>query len=53
MFAKLDAKIFLRIGNPLHRGHGNFELAIADSTGADCRDGAEPFEHSKSALFHF
>jgi hypothetical protein len=52
VLGKLDAKTFLRIGNPLHRGHWDFELTIANGTGADSRDGAEPLDHSKSALFH-
>ena len=52
MLGKRDARTFLRISNPFHRCHGNLELAIARSAGANCRDGPEPFEHSKSALFH-
>jgi hypothetical protein len=52
VLGKLDAKTFLRIGNPLHRSHGNLELTIAESADSDSRDYAEPFEHPKSTLFH-
>ena len=52
MLGKLDAKTFLRIGDPLHRSHGNSEFTIAKSAGANCRDCPKPFEHPKSALFH-
>jgi hypothetical protein len=49
---KLEAKTFLRICNPLHRSHGDLELAIANSARANCGNCPKPFEHSKSALFH-
>ena len=52
MFGKLDAKVFLRIGNPLHCSHRNFEFTIANGTCADCRDGPKPFQHPKSTFFH-
>ena len=52
VLGKLKFEAFLRIGNPLHRGHWNLELTIANGAGADSRDSSKPFEHAKSALFH-
>ncbi len=52
VLAELDAKAFLRVCNPLHRGHRHLEFMIARSARADRRDRPQPFEHSKSGLFH-
>ena len=52
VLGELDAKTLLRVRNPLHRSHGNLELTIANSAGADSRDCPEPLHHSMSALFH-
>jgi hypothetical protein len=41
-----------RVRNPLHRSHGNLELAIAKSADADRWNCSKPFEHAKPALFH-
>jgi hypothetical protein len=49
---KLKPKSLLRVRDPLHSGHGNFELAIAKSAGSNCGDRPKPFGHPKITLWH-
>jgi len=52
MFGKLSRKARLSVLDPLHRGQGDGELAIAESADSNSRDCSQPFEHPKSAFFH-
>jgi len=49
---ELKFERLLRIRNLLQGGHGDLELTIAKSADRDSGCGSEPFEHSKSSLFH-
>jgi hypothetical protein len=50
VFSELDPETLLRVGNPLHRTQGHFELPIAKSTDSDGGGGAHPFDHPKTAF---
>jgi hypothetical protein len=52
VFSELDPETLLRVGDPLHGGHGNLELPIAKSADSDSGDRAHPFDHSKIAFRH-
>ena len=52
MFSELNPETFLRVGNPLHGGHGDLELSIAKSTDSDGGNCAEPFKDPKISFRH-
>jgi hypothetical protein len=44
VFGELDPETLLRVGDPLHGGHGHLELPIAKSADSDSGDRAHPFD---------
>jgi hypothetical protein len=52
VLGKLKPKTLLRVSNPLHGAHGNFEFAIAKRTYSNSWDCAQPFNRPKVTLWH-
>ena len=52
VFHELHPETLLRVRNPLHRIHGNFELPIAKSANPDSGDRTHPFDNPEIALGH-
>jgi hypothetical protein len=52
MLIELPLERLLRVDELFYSGQRNLELLIAQGADCDSGDGREPFEHSKSLLFH-